>query len=63
MKDLFRANAKQSPPQNVATRKGLFRIPIAIRLILSFLLIIVLTSLIFTIVGIQIIGDRIVAEA
>jgi len=43
--------------------KGSFRIPIAIRLILSFLLIIVVTNLIFTIVGARIIGNRIVAEA
>ena len=44
------------------TRKGL-RIPITTKLILSFLLIIVLTSVIFTIVGILIISNRIVAEA
>ncbi|MBE3040111.1 MAG: hypothetical protein IMZ62_15040, partial [Chloroflexi bacterium] len=46
-----------------STHKGSFRIPIAIRLILSFLLIIVVTNLLFTIVGVQIIGNRIVAEA
>jgi two-component system NtrC family sensor kinase len=39
------------------------RIPIATRLILSFLLIIAMVSLIFSIVGIRLIGDRIVAEA
>ena len=44
-------------------RMGFLRIPIALRLILSFLLIIVVTNLIFTIVGVQIISDRIVAEA
>jgi two-component system NtrC family sensor kinase len=46
-----------------SVRKGNLRIPIAIRLILSFLLIIVVTNLIFTLVGVQIISDRIVAEA
>ena len=48
---------------NKVARKGGFRIPIAIRLILSFLLIIVMTNLIFTIVGVQIISNRIVSEA
>jgi two-component system NtrC family sensor kinase len=45
-----------------ASRRG-FRIPIATRLALSFLLIIVIISVIFTIVGIQLIGNRIVTEA
>jgi two-component system NtrC family sensor kinase len=45
-----------------AGRRG-FRIPIATRLALSFLLIIVIISTIFTIVGIQLIGNRIVTEA
>jgi len=45
-----------------ASRRG-FRIPIATRLALSFLLIIVIISTIFTIVGIQLIGNRIVTEA
>jgi two-component system NtrC family sensor kinase len=39
------------------------RIPIATKLILSFLLIIIITSTVFTIVGIQLINNRIVAEA
>lgn len=39
------------------------QIPIATKLVLSFLLIIVLTSAIFSIVGVRIIGDRVVAEA
>jgi len=46
-----------------SAHKGSFRIPIAIRLILSFLLIIVVTNLILTVVGARIIGNRIVAEA
>ena len=45
-----------------ANKRG-FRIPIATRLILSFLLIIVIISATFTIVGIQLISDRIVTEA
>jgi len=43
--------------------KRSLRIPIATKLILSFLLIIIITSAVFTIVGIQLIGDRIVTEA
>lgn len=39
------------------------RIPIATKLILSYLAIIVLTSVIFTVAGIQIISNRILAEA
>ena len=45
---------------------GLFnrtlRLPIATKLILSYLAIIILTSTIFLIAGIQLIGNRIVAE-
>ena len=44
------------------SKRGL-RIPIATKLILSFLLIIVITSTIFTVVGIQLINNRIVTEA
>jgi len=40
-----------------------FRIPIATKLILSFLLIIIVSSGMFTAVGIQLIGDRVVTEA
>jgi len=43
--------------------KGGVRIPIATKLILSFLLIIALISSVFIVVGIRLIGDRIVAEA
>ncbi len=43
-------------------RTGL-RIPIATKLVLSFLLIIVVVSAIFTVVGIQLISNRIVTEA
>ena len=42
---------------------GAFRIPIATKLILSFLLVITLISAVFIIVGIRLISDRIVEEA
>jgi two-component system NtrC family sensor kinase len=58
-----RTNSKNLLQRIGSTHKGSFRIPIAIRLILSFLLIIVMSNLIFTIVGVQIISNRIVAEA
>ncbi len=63
MKKRFGANDKHRSLGIASARKGSFRIPIAIKLILSFLLIIVVTNLIFTVVGVQIISDRIVAEA
>jgi two-component system NtrC family sensor kinase len=53
---------KRLPKNDPAGRRG-FRIPIATRLALSFLLIIVIISTIFTVVGIQLIGNRIVTEA
>jgi two-component system NtrC family sensor kinase len=63
MKKRFRYDEKDRSHGVGSTQKGSFRIPIAIRLILSFLLIIVMTNLIFTVVGVQIISNRIVAEA
>ena len=63
MKKRFRYDDKDRSHGVGSTQKGSFRIPIAIRLILSFLLIIVMTNLIFTVVGVQIISNRIVAEA
>jgi two-component system NtrC family sensor kinase len=39
------------------------RIPIAIKLILGFLLVIVITSVVFIVVGVQLIGNRVVSEA
>jgi two-component system NtrC family sensor kinase len=42
---------------------SLFKVRIATKLVLSFLLIIFLTSGVFSVVGIQIIGNRVVAEA
>jgi two-component system NtrC family sensor kinase len=46
-----------------ALRERLRRTPIATKLILSFLLIVMMASLIFTIVGIRLINGRVVAEA
>ncbi len=43
--------------------KGRLRVPIANRLMLSFLLIITLTSVVFSFVGVQLIGNQIVSEA
>ena len=47
----------------VSDKLGRLRIPIATKLILSFLLVIIMTSAIFTIAGIRLIENRIVAEA
>lgn len=44
-------------------RKSGVKIPIATKLILGFLLIIVITSAVFSVVGVQLVGDRIVSEA
>ena len=46
-----------------AVERSAFRISIATKLILSFLLIIVITSAVFSVVGVQVIGDRVVSEA
>ncbi|MCP4605484.1 MAG: hypothetical protein GY847_34020, partial [Proteobacteria bacterium] len=46
----------------IATKNGI-RIPISTKLILGFLLVIVVTSIVFIVAGIQLIGNRIVAEA
>jgi two-component system, NtrC family, sensor kinase len=63
MRRFFRVFDKRRSRGNDSNYKRSLRIPIAIRLILSFLLIIVMTNLIFTVVGVQIISDRIVSEA
>lgn len=44
-------------------KKGNVTIPIATKLILGFLLIVVITSVVFSVVGVQLIADRIVSEA
>jgi len=62
MKNRIKTNDKLHKSEVGSPRKGRFRIPIAIKIILSFLLIIALTSLIFTVVGSQIFGNRVVSE-
>lgn len=42
---------------------GRVRLPLATKLILSFLLVIIFVSLVFIVVGVQLIGNRIVSEA
>jgi two-component system NtrC family sensor kinase len=56
-------NGKRVIEPHSKRRSKRTRIPIATRLILSYLSIIILISAIFTIVGIRLISDRIVAEA
>lgn len=62
------ANASKATPRRRwpgfgFTGKRDIRLPLATRLTLSFLSIIILSSVIFTIVGVQIITNRVVAEA
>jgi two-component system, NtrC family, sensor kinase len=49
--------------RNSSAGRGGLRIPIATKLILSYLLIIVITSAVFTAVGIRLVADRLVKEA
>ncbi len=44
-------------------RKNGFRFPIATKLVLSFLVVIVIMSIVFMVVGVQLIGNRIIEEA
>ncbi|MBI4785876.1 MAG: cache domain-containing protein [Chloroflexi bacterium] len=55
-------NGKSAPGFSFSDRSG-WRLPIATKLILSFLLVIVNISVIFSVVGVQIIGNLIVTEA
>ena len=55
-------NARLSHSIDTFMRTGL-RIPIATKLILSFLVVIIVISAIFTVVGIRLISDRILTEA
>jgi len=57
------ANRQKRLRTNRSTGRGWFRIPIATKLILGYLLIIVITSAVFTAVGIRLIADRLVKEA
>ena len=46
-----------------ALGSGRVKVPIAAKLVLSFLLVILLTSVTFSLVGVRVIGDRVVEEA
>jgi two-component system NtrC family sensor kinase len=60
---MYNAGREQGLRGFVAKHLQGLRIPITTRLTLSFLLVIIMTSAIFTVAGIQLIGERIVAEA
>ncbi|KAF0107251.1 MAG: integral membrane sensor signal transduction histidine kinase [Anaerolineaceae bacterium] len=57
------ATQKKRLRKNHSTDRGKFRIPIATKLILGYVAIIVITSAVFTAVGIRLIADRLVKEA
>jgi two-component system NtrC family sensor kinase len=63
MAKLSEAKHQKRLRKNRSTGRGWFRIPIATKLILGYLLIIVITSAVFTAVGIRLIADRLVKEA
>ena len=63
MADIFKIIQKRGAQIFGFTKIGKVRIPIATKLILSFLLIIILTSIIFITVGIQLINNRVESEA
>jgi two-component system NtrC family sensor kinase len=58
----LKAAFERNVPRSSGSRAGV-KLPIATKLVLSFLLVIVVTSLVFIAVGVQLIGDRVVAEA
>jgi two-component system NtrC family sensor kinase len=63
MADIFKIIQKRGTQIFGFAKTGKVRIPIATKLILSFLLIIILTSIIFITVGIQLINNRVESEA
>ena len=65
MASLARSAPAASLPGSIATRRrgARWRIPIAVKLILGFLLVIILMSVVFIVAGIELIGHRIVDEA
>jgi two-component system NtrC family sensor kinase len=62
MANALKAIYERSLLRFLALKNGV-KIPIATKLILSFLLVIVVASVVFIAVGVQLIGDRVVAEA
>ena len=65
MASFARSAPAASLPGSIATRRrgAHWRIPIAVKLILGFLLVIILMSVVFIVAGIELIGHRIVDEA
>lgn len=61
--DIFELFKRFWPVQILLGRPAKFKVPIVTKLVLSFLLVIFLTSLTFSLVGIKVIGARVVAEA
>ena len=57
------SSAKDNMQKKISARKRSFTVSIAHKLVLSFLLISIITNVIFTITGIQLMANRIVAEA
>src|SRR4030067_3264616 len=57
------SSAKDNMEKKISARKRSFTVSIAHKLVLSFLLISIITNVIFTITGIQLMANRIVAEA
>ncbi len=55
--------AKEKVQSLISARKRSYTVPIAHKLILSFLLISIITNVIFTVAGIRLMANRIVAEA
>ena len=62
MANALKAIYERSLLNFLAPKSGV-KMPIATKLILSFLLVIIVTSLVFIAVGVQLIGNRVVAEA
>lgn len=63
MSDVLQAIRKRRLLKRDSTGRSVVETPIATKLILSFLLVITITSLVFIAVAVQLIGERIVAEA
>src|SRR4030067_696081 len=57
------SSAKDNMQKKISARKRSFTVSIAHKLVLSFLLISIITNVIFTIAGIRLMANRVVAEA
>ena len=63
LSDIFVSLSGGQPARTALGGLRRFRLRITTKLVLSFLLIILLTSGVFSVVGVRVIGNRIVAEA